>query len=277
MKNKWLFRICITLVLIFLYLPIFVVIIFAFNKIKSRTLFTEFTFNWFIELFNDKVIINSLFNSFVLATLASVIATLIGTAAALQIVKMKKKSQSVVMSLNYIQIVNSDVVMGISLMLMLVFVLNIFGGNLSFFTALIAHITICMPYVILTILPKIRQVDPNMLDAALDLGCTPSKAFVKIILPQITSGIVSALVMAFSISFDDFAVSYFTAGSSFQTLPVLIYSMARKRITPKINALFAILLVLILIMLILMNLLDVRSEKLKKKKYKIKQMIWRLS
>ncbi len=266
MKNKCLFRICVTMVVIFLYLPIFVVIIFAFNKIKSRTLFTGFTLNWFIELFRDRVIISSLFNSFILATLASIIATVIGTLAALQIVKMKSKSQSVVMNLNYIPIVNSDVVMGISLMLLMIFILNVVGGSLGFLTVLIAHITICMPYVVLTVLPKIRQVDPNMLDAALDLGCTPSKAFIKIIFPQITSGIISALVMAFSISFDDFAVSYFTAGSSFQTLPVLIYSMARKRITPKINALFAILLVLILIMLIFMNVLDVRSKKLKNKK-----------
>ena len=123
-----------------------------------------------------------------------------------------------------------------------------------------------MPYVILTIIPKIKQTDPNLLEAALDLGCTPSKAFFKVVFPQITPGIISAFIMSFSISFDDFAVSYFTTGSSFQTLPVLIYSMARKRITPKINALFAIMFVLILIMLIVMNYLDINSEKTSKKK-----------
>ena len=266
MMSKLIPKICISIILIFLYLPIIVVIIFAFNKTKSRTVFNGPTLNWFFELFKDQSIMTALLNSFILAILASIIATIIGTIAALQIVKMRKSSQSVIMSLNYIPIINSDIVMGISLMLLMTFILNMVGGHLGFLTVLIAHITLCMPYVILTIIPKIKQTDPNLLEAALDLGCTPSKAFFKIILPQITPGIISAFIMAFSISFDDFAVSYFTTGSSYQTLPVLIYSMARKRITPKINALFTIMFVLILLMLIVMNYLDIKSEKASKKK-----------
>lgn len=266
MKHKFKLNLYLGIVILFLYLPIFVLIVFAFNSTKSRTVFSGFTIQWFAELFKDSLIMNALFNSLILAVLSSIIATVIGTVAALQILKMKKIKQSIIMNLNFVSVINSEVVMGVSLMMLFVFVLNIIGGELGFITVLIAHITFIIPYVVLTMLPKIRQIDPNILDAALDLGCTPSRAFFKVILPQIMPGIASSLIMGFSLSFDDFAVSYFTTGSSFQTLPVLIYSMTRKRITPKINALFTLIFVLVFIMLIVMNILDIRSEKNKKKK-----------
>ena len=249
------------LLLLFLYAPIFVVILFSFNTTKSRTVFEGFTLQWYAELFHDDLIMQSFQNSLVLALCSSVLATVIGVAAALYIAKMKRFGRSVVMNLTYLPIVNSEVVTGVSLMLLFVFIVNIIGGNLGFITVLIAHTTFNLPYVILNILPKLRQTDPHLLDAALDLGCTQTRAFFKVILPQIMPAILSAFIMAFSLSFDDFAISYFTTGSSFQTLPVTIYSMTRKRITPKINALFTIIFLLVLLTLIIINLKDHRATK----------------
>lgn len=249
------------LVFLFLYAPIFVVILFSFNSTKSRTVFEGFTLQWYVELFQDELIIQSFRNSIILAICSSILATVIGLAAALYIAKMKCFGRSVVMNLTYIPIVNSEVVTGVSLMLLFVFITDMIGGELGLFTVLIAHTTFNLPYVILNILPKLRQTDPNLLDAALDLGCTQSSAFFKVILPEIMPAVVSAFIMAFSLSFDDFAISYFTTGSSFQTLPVTIYSMTRKRITPKINALFAIIFVVVLISLIIINVRDYKISK----------------
>ncbi len=249
------------LIFLFLYAPIFIVILFSFNTTKSRTIMDGFTLQWYVELFQDDLIMESLRNSLILAFSSSILATVIGTAAALCIAKMKKFGRSMVMNLNYIPIVNSEVVTGVSLMMLFVFFASIFGGELGFVTVLIAHITFNIPYVVLNVLPKLRQTDPNLLDAALDLGCTQISAFFKVILPQILPGIISAFIMAFSLSFDDFAISYFTTGTSFQTLPVTIYSMTRKRITPKINALFTLIFVLVFILLLVMNLRDSRLAK----------------
>lgn len=264
MTKKVFSKICFVFVFLFLYFPIAVVIAFAFNSTKSRTVFNRFTLNWFVELFKDKVILTAFFNSLILATFSAVIATIIGTLAALKIAALKQSKQNIIKNLNYIPIINSDVIIGISLMLFLKFVLNIFNAEFGFLTALIAHITISMPYVVLTILPKIKNIEPNIIDAALDLGCSPNMVFLKVVLPNIASSIVGALMMAFSISFDDFTVSYFTTGGSFQTLPVLIYSMVRRRITPKINALFALIFLLALVALLLINMLNINNNKLKK-------------
>ncbi len=262
MIRKIFSKICFVFVFLFIYTPIAVVIIFACNCTKSRTVFSGFTLKWFVELFKDKIILTAFFNSLILALFSSMIATTIGTLAALKIATLKKNKQKIITSLNYIPIINSDVITGVSLMLFLKFIINIFRSEFGFLTALIAHITIGMPYVVLTILPKIKQIEPNIFDAALDLGCSANMIFLKVVLPNITPSIIGAFMMAFSISFDDFTVSYFTTGGSFQTLPVLIYSMVRRRITPKINALFALIFVLALIALLLVNLLN--SDKLKK-------------
>lgn len=254
------------LIFLFLYAPIFVVILFSFNTTKSRTLLQGFTLQWYAQLFEDKVIMEALFHSLILALLSSVIAVVIGTFAALRIAKMKRFGRSLVMTVTYIPVINSDVVTGVSLMIFFVFVTSMVGGSLGFVTVLIAHVTFNTPYVILNILPKLRQADPHLMDAALDLGCTPSKAFFKVVLPQIMPGVVSAFIMAFSLSFDDFAISYFTTGSSFQTLPVVIYSMTRRRITPKINALFAIIFLLVFLLLVFINLREWSAEKKKQSK-----------
>ena len=235
------------LVFLFLYAPIVVVIVFSFNATKSRTVFTGVTLKWYAQLFQDELIMKSLRNSLILALSSSVIATVIGTAAALAISRMKKKARAVVMNITYLPVVNSEIVTGISLMLLFVFVFGL--------------ITFNIPYVILNVLPKLRQADQDLFNAALDLGCNPGQAFFKVVLPEIMPGIVSAFLMAFSLSFDDFMISYFTAGSSFQTLPVTIYSMTRRRITPKINALFALIFVLIFVLLLVINIRDSRAAK----------------
>lgn len=250
----------IALIFLFLYAPIIIVIIFSFNGIKSRSVFSGFTFKWYGELFKDGFIMNALFNSLILAVLSSIIATLIGTAAALRISKMKKFGRSLTMTLTNIPIVNSEVVTGVSLMILFT---SVVGCSLGFGTALIAHVTFNLPYVILNVLPKLKQTDPNLVDAALDLGCTPTQSFFKVILPQIASAIFSAFIMAFSLSFDDFAVSYFTTGSAFETLPIAIYSMTRRRITPKINALFTLIFFFIFLLLLFINIREFRADKVK--------------
>lgn len=261
MIGKIISKLCFLFVFIFLYFPIAIVIVFACNTTKSRTIFSGFTLNWFFELFKDKIILTAFFNSLILALITAIISTTVGTLAAMEIVKMRKKKQNLLTSLNYIPIVNSDVITGVSLMLILKFILNILNKEFGFLTALIAHITIAMPYVVLTIIPKLRQIEPNLIYAALDLGCSPNMVFYKVILPNITPSIIGALMLSFSISFDDFTVSYFTTGGTFQTLPVLIYSMVRRRITPKINALFALVFLLALLSLILINILNLNSNK----------------
>lgn len=256
-------KIYMSLIFLFLYAPILVVVLFSFNTTKSRTLLQGFTFNWYTQLFQDKLIMGALIHSIILALLSSVIAVVIGTFAAMRIAKMKRFGRSLVMNVTYIPVINSEVVTGVSLMILFVFIASLIGGSLGFITVLIAHITFNTPYVILNILPKLRQADPNLMDAALDLGCTPSRAFFKVVLPQIMPGVISAFIMAFSLSFDDFAISYFTTGSSFQTLPVVIYSMTRRRITPKINALFAIIFLLVFLLLVFINLWEWKTEKKK--------------
>lgn len=249
------------LIFLFLYAPILVVIFFSFNTTKSRTVFEGFTFKWYLELFSDEHIMKAFGNSLILAFSAAIIATIMGTMAAVCINRMKKRTKAVVMNITYLPVVNSEVVTGVSLMLLFVFITGLINAQMGALTVLIAHVTFCVPYVILNVLPKLRQVDPNLIDAAMDLGCNRRQAFFKAMLPQIMPGIISAWLMAFSLSFDDFAVSYFTSGSSFQTLPVAIYSMTRKRITPKINALFAVIFMLIFIILLVMNIRDSRAER----------------
>ena len=242
-----------------------IVMIFAFNTTKSKIVFSGFTLKWFFELFKDKAVLCAFFNSLTLGIVSCILSTIIGTLASLHITKFKKEKQYFFTNLNYIPIINSDVITGISLMLILKFILNIVNGEFGFFTVLISHITISMPYVVLTILPKIKSIDPNILDAALDLGCSPLVTLFKVTIPNIAPYLASALIMAFSVSFDDFTVSYFTTGASFQTLPVLIYSMVRRRITPKINALFTLVFILALSILIFINILNFNGKNSNKK------------
>lgn len=254
-------KIYLALVYLFLYAPIFVLIVFSFNDTKSKSHFTGFSLRWYEELFENEMIMSSLLNTLVLALISSIIATLIGTLAAIGIYSMKKRARSAIMAVTNMPMVNPEVVTGISMMLLFVFVASIFDIQQGFYSVLIAHITFNLPYVILSVLPKLYQVNINTFEAALDLGCTPRQAFFKVIIPEIMPGIFSGFLMAVTLSLDDFLISYFTSGSDFQTLPVTIYSMLKKQVPPSLNALSALLFLAVLIILLISNISAIRKEK----------------
>lgn len=257
-------KIYIALVFIFLYAPIIVLIVNSFNKSKSRTVWTGFTFDWYAKLFNNEVILKSLLNTLLVAAIASVVSTILGTAAAIGIYSMKKITRSLVINITYIPIMNSEMVTGVSLMLLFV-ALNI---NLGYMTLIFAHITFCVPYVVLNVLPKLRQMNRNLYDAALDLGCNPLQAFRHVVIPEIMPGIVTGFLMSLTYSIDDFVISYFTHGSTSQTLPITIYSMTRRKVSPEVNALSAIIFIVVLLILLIMNFSDIRREHPAKKRAK---------
>lgn len=252
------------LIFAFLYAPIAILILFSFNKINSTGEFAGFSLRWYKELFNDSATLDALKNTLILAVSSSVIATVIGTAAAVGIAKMKSNYvRGATMMATNIPMMNPDIVTGISMMLLFVFVGRLLqlDSNLSFATLLIAHITFNLPYVILSVLPKIKQLDKQLPEAAMDLGCTPMQAFFKVELPAIMSGVVTGLIMAFTLSLDDFIISYFTIGSGFETLPIRIYSMTKKRVTPDMYALSTLIFIAILLLLILSNVTSSRADK----------------
>ena len=256
-KRRWLSNTYIGLVFAFLYLPIGVLIAYSFNESKSRAVFTGFTFDWYERLFHNEVIIQSLINTLIIAIVSSLIATIIGTAAAVGINSMNKWMKSAMMNLTYLPIINPEIVTGVSMMLLFVFLKLEFG----FTTLIIAHITFGLPYVILNVLPKLRQMDNFVYEAALDLGCTPFLAFRKVIFPEILPGIISGMLMAFTFSLDDFVISYFTTGPTSQTLPVTIFSMTRRKVSPEINALSTIIFIVVLAKLLIVNFKDLKKEK----------------
>ena len=250
------------LIFIFLYAPIAVMIVFSFNGIKSRSVMNGFSMQWYKALFQDSVIMNSLYLSIIIAVLAAVISTIIGTLAAVGINSMKGFKKRVYLTVNNIPVVNPDIVTAISMMILFVFIIGFFNTlEMGFWTLLIAHITFCIPYVILEVLPKLSGMDSNVYNAALDLGCPPVKAFVKVVIPQIKPGIITGMIMAFTLSIDDFVISYFNSGSSIQTLPVTIYSMTKKPYSPKVNALSTLLFVAVLLLLMIVNFGRRKSEK----------------
>lgn len=260
-------KIYMILIMIFLYAPIFVLVFFSFNKANSTSVFTEFSFNWYGELFRDRNTIQALKNTLVLAISSSIIATALGTAAAVGINAMKSKTmKATVLTTTNIPMMNPDIVTGVSMMLLFVLIGRIIGisGVLGFGTLLIAHITFNLPYVILSVLPKFKQMDGNLAEAAEDLGCTPVQAFFRVILPSIMPGVFTGLIMSFTLSLDDFVISYFASGPEFQTLPIRIYSMTKKRVTPDMYALSTIIFLSILILLILINVSQRRGENKKK-------------
>lgn len=256
---KKLSRIYLGLVLAFLYIPILVLIIFSFNASKSRSVFTGFTFEWYQKLFHNGLIMTSLGNTLIVAVIASVCATLLGTAAAIGIHKMRRGSKTVIMQVTNIPIINPEIVMGVSLMLLFVFFAARMNLEFGFITLVIAHITFDVPYVVMNVMPKLRQMDGNLYEAAQDLGCGPVRSFFKVVLPEIMPGVISGFLMAFTFSLDDFVVSYFTSGSTAQTLPITIYAMTRRKISPEINALSTIIFVVVLVVLIIKNVLERRN------------------
>lgn len=259
-----------TIIFIFLYLPIFVLIVMSFNTSKDTVSFEGFTLDWYAELFRPgSDLLKLLLNTLIVAVLSSLISTILGTMAAVGIYSMKRKMRDLVMSITNIPMTNPDIVTGVSLALLFSFIGSILKiqNILGFATLLIAHITFNLPYVILSVMPKLRQMDPHLTEAALDLGCTPMKAFFKVTLPQIMPGVISGMIMAFTLSLDDFVISYFVTGPSFITLPVEIYNYTKKPIQPTVYALFTVMFVAILILMIVMNVLQAKDEK-KQKEYK---------
>ncbi|MBR2443817.1 MAG: extracellular solute-binding protein [Clostridia bacterium] len=252
------------LIFAFLYLPIGVLILYSFNSSDSTGVMEGFSFKWYKELFTDSATLTALRNTLVLAILSSVISTIIGTAAAYGISKMSNKHlKNATMSVTQIPMINPEIVTGISMMLLFVFVGGMIGSStsLGFGTVLIAHITFNLPYVILLVLPKFKEMDKNLPEAARDLGCTPFQSFFKVELPAIMPGIVAGFIMAFTLSLDDFVISYFTTGSGFETLPIRIYSMTKKRVTPDMYALSTLIFVTILVLLLLSNLSNDKNKK----------------
>ncbi len=247
------------LMYLFLFAPIIILLVFSFNESKSLSVFGGFSTKWYVELLKDEDTMTSVKNSLILAVCASGISTIMGTAAAVGIHKLRNKYLRVAYdTVTDIPMVNPDIITGISLMLLFVFVGRLFGlaTSLSFWTMLIAHITFCLPYVILQVLPKLRQMDKSLPEAAMDLGCTPLRAFFKVELPEIMPGIITGMIMAFTLSLDDFVISYFTQGNGFQTLPIRIYNMTKKTVTPKMYALATIIFFVILTLLLISNLAD---------------------
>ncbi len=256
---KKLSKIYLALMLAFLYIPILVLVVFSFNASKSRSVFTGFTLDWYQKLFHNELIMTSLGNTLIVAIVASLCATVLGTAAAIGIHKMRRGTKTLVMEVTNIPIINPEIVTGVSMMLLFVFFAARMNLEFGFTTLIIAHITFDVPYVVMNVMPKLRQMDENLYEAAQDLGCGAVRSFFRVVLPEILPGVVSGFLMAFTFSLDDFVVSYFTSGSTAQTLPITIYAMTRRKVSPEINALSTIIFVVVLVVLLLKNLLECRG------------------
>lgn len=277
-KTPGLSRIYNALIFVFLYAPILVLIIFSFNDSKNRAVWSGFTLHWYADLLQNDAIINAFGVTLGVAVLAALISTVFGTLAAIGFFSMKRRPRAILMGINNIPMTNADIITGVSLMLLFVFstqVLNSliywignqfglwlpFDFQLGFITLLLAHITFDIPYVILSVMPCLRQLDKNLSEAAQDLGATPAQAFVKVVLPQLRPGIVNGAIIAFTMSIDDFVISYFTAGAYVSNLAMEIYAMARRHISPEINAISTILFTIVLVLLIIINVRSMRQQK----------------
>ncbi|MEL7649347.1 MAG: ABC transporter permease [Sedimentibacter sp.] len=249
MVKKHLSRIYMGIIFIFLYAPIVVLSLFSFNESKSRGNWTGFSLKWYVELFQDGDIRSAFYYTISIALISAVVSTILGTIAAIGINSMKGRMKSIMLNINYLPVVNPDIVTGISLMILYVS----FNIDFGFKTMLISHIVFNTPYVILSILPKLKQMDVNMTEAAMDLGATPMYALRKVIIPEIKPGIITGFLMAFTLSIDDFIISYFTKGEGVTNLSIVIYSMARRGVKPTINALSTIMLTVVLVLMILIN------------------------
>ena len=283
-NNSFLNRLFMVLVFVFLYAPIVLLIIFSFNAGKSNVVWQGFSLEWYGKLLNNRLIMQSVYTTLLVSLLATVIATMAGTFAAIGFYAMRRKVREPLMTVNNIPMMNADIVTGVSLCLLFVAFFNGWGSFASWFnslglfrlptrltmgigTLLIAHITFNIPYVILSVGPKLRQMDKNLVDAAMDLGCTWMQAFWKVILPEIKPGIVSGALTAFTMSIDDFVISYFTAGSSASTLAMTIYGMTKKRVSPEINAISTLLFVTVLVLLAIINIREAQQERLRQTRH----------
>lgn len=251
-----------------MYAPILLLIIFSFNAGNSNVVWKGFSLQWYGELFRDRIVMQSVYTTLLISLLATVISTVAGTFAAIGFYNMKRRWRQPLKIINDIPMMNADIVTGVSLCLFFVAAFGLWNSlagvptlYLGFGTLLLAHISFNIPYVILNVMPKLRQMDKNLVDAAQDLGCTWFQAFRKVIIPEIKPGIISGALIAFTMSIDDFVISYFTAGSSTQTLAMAIYGMTKKRISPEINAISTLLFAAVLILLAIINIREARAEK----------------
>ncbi|MGI6578086.1 MAG: ABC transporter permease [Eubacteriales bacterium] len=242
------------LIFLFLYAPIVVLIVFSFNESKSRGTWGGFSLKWYESLLQNNEIMQSLFNTLLIAVLAAIIATVIGTAAAIGINSMRRGAQNLFMNISYLPVLSADIVTGVSLLILYLFI----GIPLGRVSLLLSHITFNIPYVILSVMPKLKQMNRYAYEAALDLGCSPLQAIWKVVIPEIMPGVVTGAILAFTLSIDDFVISFFTTGAGVNTLSITIYSMVRRGIKPEINALSSIMFVVVLLLLIIVN---IRSTK----------------
>ena len=247
------------LVLMFIYLPILYVMVFSFNDSKSMATFSGFSLRWYENMFNNREMLESIKYTVIIAVVATVVSTVIGTVAAIGLSKARRIIRSIVLEVNNLPVLNPDIVTAISLMLLFLSM----KIQRSIVTLTLAHITFCIPYVILSVMPKLRQLDDNVAEAAMDLGATPWKALTKVIIPQIYPAILSGALIAFSMSFDDFVISFFTAGMDVQNISMYVYSM--KRFNPSVNALSTVIVIVVTVILVLANLIPHLKDKRMKK------------
>lgn len=250
MVSKGLKNLYTALIFLFLYAPIIILIIYSFNDSKSRGVFSGFTLRWYEELFQNRQVMSALSNTMIIAVVSTVVATILGTLAAIGIHFSKKGPfKQLVMNLNYLPILNPDVVIAVSLIALYRFM----GLEFGLATILLSHITFCTPYVVLAVLPKLKQMNIHLAEAAMDLGAKPHTALWKVVIPEIMPGIVTGALLAFTLSVDDFVISFFTTGHGVQNLSILIFSMARRGVNPVINALSTLMLIGFFILLLIIN------------------------
>lgn len=266
MKKVWSIfsKFYVVIIMLFFYLPIAYVVLFSFNSSKSLTNFEGFSLKWYESMFNNQTMMESIYYTVIIAVLATIISTVVGTITAIGLSKSRKLVKEVVTQINSLPMLNPDIVTAIGFMLFFA----AFNIRTGFWTLLIAHIAFCIPYVILSVMPKLRQLDDNVAEAALDLGATPWEALIKVIVPQIKSGIVSGALIAFTMSFDDFVISFFTTGPGINNISIYVYTMY-KRINPSINALSSVIVYVITFVLILVNVIPMIKDRRKKRNEEI--------
>ena len=266
-KKKRIFGACIMGFLVaFFYAPILYMIIYSFNDSRSLTKFSGFSLQWYEKMFNDSTMMESLFYTIAIAVLATVISTFVGTITAIGLSKSKRFLKNLVEQINQIPIMNPEIVTAIGL-LMFFSAIHVKKG---FMTLLLAHIMFCVPYVILSIMPKLRSLNPNLMEAAMDLGATPWQALTKVVVPQIMPGIISGALIAFTMSFDDFIISYFVTGNGVSNISITVYTMS-KRVNPSINALSTLIIVILTVVLVIMNVVPAMIERSKKKRMTVEE------
>lgn len=255
-KRRLFSKILLGLTAVFFYVPILYIILFSFNSSRSLTKFEGFSLRWYEKMFADSTMMQSVAYTVIIALLATIISTIVGTLTAIGLSKSKKIMKGIVEQVNNLPILNPEIVTGIGLLMFF----SALGVRKGFLTLLLAHIMFCIPYVILSVTPKLRSLDPNLADAALDLGATPMQALWKVIVPQIRPGIISGALIAFTMSFDDFIISYFVTGNGVNNISILVYTMS-KRVNPSINALSTLVILLITLALFIVNIIPILKEK----------------